>query len=189
MTVEATSGLVEGCPVTATLSFEDDCAESRTVTLATGDTSDAFDISARSNRAPELDCVCENFDAVCKVEEAELEGLCAGDDVTVDCSGGEITFEGADAECKDDGDLVCFNFTSTFEVFRVFVKGGGGRDTGNEYTWPCETFDSDDPASSEYDFETDQEYDGTLCANEHPKNAKQTRVSHVPFSVCAEDLD
>ena len=53
MTVEATRGLVEGCPVTATLSYEDDCAESRAVTVSTDDISAEFDISARCDRAPE----------------------------------------------------------------------------------------------------------------------------------------
>lgn len=209
VTVEATSGLIEDCPVTATLTFVDDCAPSRTVTLSTSNTSDEFDISdlcgcspdqvtftdEESGReldsidAPELNCVCTEFDDVCKIDEGELEDLCAGEDVTVNCGPGQITFEGADAECRD-GELICFNFTSTFEVFRVFVKGGGGRDAGNEYIWECGTFDSDDPAPTEINFETeDQTYNGKLCANEHPKNGKQTGVSHVTFSVCAEDLD
>lgn len=72
--------------------------------------------------------------------------------------------------------MTCFHFASSEPIYKVFVKGGGGRNAGNTYEFPCGTTDS-------------SEEGGMLCANTHPISRRQTGVSHVTFYVCADDLD
>lgn len=189
VTVSANADLE--CPVTATLNLEGaDCASATlTQELSAGNREAVFtiegcecepvslEINGFTFEAPDLTCQCENFQELCKIEAEDLfydeEGNLLSFPRTVSCGGVEITI--TDVQTKD-GEVTCFHFTSSEDIFRVFVKGGGGPDAGETYTFPCGTTDS----SAEGEF---------LCANVHPQSGQQTAVSNVTFYVCADDLD
>jgi len=180
------------CPVTATLNLqselEDACSETtitkdlspenRTVVF-TVDECGCVPTSVVINGFmfdPEepLNCICENFEELCKKEAEDLfydsEGNLLTTPYTVECNGVDITI--TDVETKDDDEVVCFDFESSEPIFKLFVKGGGGPDAGETYEYPCGTTDASD-----------------LCANVQPRSGQQTAVSNVTFYVCADELD
>lgn len=212
------TGLVEGCDVTATVytkkdteghDFDVTCDGEYTATLSASSPSATVDLSGlpcgcepdyveysydgvvfddETESAGPLNCICDDFTDVCKFEWYDDDRNEILFDTWLDCHGGQVKF--TNPTYKDGDELVCFDFESTFPVFEVFVKGGGGKDAGNTYTWPCGTMDSSTAPSKITDAngnDITDEWDGQLCANEHPKNGRQTAVSHVTFRVCVDE--
>ncbi len=137
--------------------------------------------------AGDLNCICDTYRDVCKFEWYDDDQNEILFNKWLSCNGGQVKF--TNPTYKDGNELVCFDFESTFPVTEVFVKGGGGKDAGNTYTWPCGTTDSNTAPSKSVGPNGSITWTGSLCSNLHPNNGKQTAVSHVTFRVCDEDLD
>ncbi|SEP07739.1 hypothetical protein SAMN04487948_11318 [Halogranum amylolyticum] len=97
-------------------------------------------------------CVCEN--KFCKVEGIP--------------EAGESYCDGAITVTNVTQNGSCFSFTSTVDICRVFVKGGGGPDAGETYEFPCGTREASE-----------------LCANVNP-GGQLSQISHIDFYVCED---
>ncbi|KAB1188242.1 MULTISPECIES: hypothetical protein [Haloferax] len=206
------TGLLDSCPVTAKLytkadsegypGFNPSCGGPYTHSLTKGSPSYTFSLPCGceadkvefeydgtvldTKTASDLNCICNQIEDACKFEWYDDEQNEIVFDQWLDCNGGQIKFTNPTYKEGEEGELVCFDFESDFPVFEVFVKGGGGKDAGNTYTWLCGTTGSG-TAPSLVEGPQGATWGGSLCANKHPKNGKQTAVSHVVFRVCTEE--